>query len=139
MSFVQKLRFVIILNFPIIQKIFKVKMIDTSGFDFMDLIPTQGLKSRMNGETKRNDFLQLLVEAKKGELQAVGKDELDNFERDSQLSGDWQGKKQYLTEENMRAQCVIFFIAGFGTTSRFITFSMLSLALHQDIQDKLRN
>lgn len=134
----QKLKFVFFLNFPIIAKLLGISLLDNPGFKFMEEISAQGLKSRMSGQTTRNDFLQLLVEAKKGELQAVGQDELDTFEKDAQLSGQYQNKKQYLTEEIMRAQCIIFFVAGFSTTSSMITFALLALARNQDIQEKLR-
>lgn len=130
-------KFTIKLQFPSLYNKLGLKMFDVEALDFFDKIFTQGLKARMSGETKRNDFLQLLMEAKKGKLKAVGCDELSSFERDAQIAGT-ERKQECLTDEVLNAQSVIFFIAGFSTTSNFITFVLYALAVHQDVQKKLR-
>lgn len=38
----------------------------------------------------------------------------------------------------MAAQCFIFFAAGFETSSAAAAFALYELAIHQDIQDKVR-
>lgn len=43
-----------------------------------------------------------------------------------------------LTEDEAMAQCVLFFLAGQDTTSSVISFAMYLLALHPDIQARLR-
>ncbi|ODM94329.1 Cytochrome P450 9e2 [Orchesella cincta] len=62
---------------------------------------SQGLKARMNGEEKRNDFIQLVVEARKGVLKGVGADELSSFEKEAQLSGGVKGKNNYLDDDTI--------------------------------------
>lgn len=63
----------------------------------------------------RKDFLDLL-------LQMKGKDECDNS----------------LTLNEIVAQCFVFFLAGFETSSTTITMCLYELARNVEIQDKLR-
>ena len=44
-----------------------------------------------------------------------------------------------MTIDLMAAQCFIFFGAGFETSSTALGFLLLELAMHQDIQNKMRN
>lgn len=46
--------------------------------------------------------------------------------------------EQGLSENDIIAQCFIFFLGGFETSSTTMTFAMLELAQNQDIQEKLR-
>ncbi|CAL8086087.1 unnamed protein product [Orchesella dallaii] len=133
----QIFKFTIAVNFPKVAKMMKLKLMDMEALGFFERILNQGLKARMSGDTtKRNDFLQLLVEAKKGELKAEGKDELESFEKDAQIES--TEKKQWLTEQIMNSQSLVFFFAGLTTASNTITFATYSLAVHPDVQDKLR-
>lgn len=43
-----------------------------------------------------------------------------------------------LTEDEAMAQCVLFFLAGQDTTSSVISFATYLLALHPEVQSKLR-
>ncbi|CAL8086102.1 unnamed protein product [Orchesella dallaii] len=125
------------LKFPTLFKMLGIEVIDMEAFTFFQKIVDQGLRARMSGETtKRNDFLQMMVELKKGELKAEGKDELNAFEKDAQIKTD---KSSFvLTDDVINAQSVTFFFAGFSTTSNFLAFVFYCLAAHQDVQDKLR-
>jgi cytochrome P450 family 6 len=39
---------------------------------------------------------------------------------------------------SLAAQCLIFFVAGYETSSSTMTFCLYELSLHQDIQDRVR-
>ncbi|KAJ8935460.1 hypothetical protein NQ318_021706 [Aromia moschata] len=67
---------------------------------------------RRKNNVFRNDFLQLLV----------------NMKDDGTT----------LTMDEIAAQCFVFFIAGFETSSTTMTFALFELATHPDIQDKVR-
>lgn len=43
-----------------------------------------------------------------------------------------------MTTDLMTAQCFIFFLAGFETSSSTLSFMLLELAQNQHVQDKLR-
>ncbi|ODM91575.1 Cytochrome P450 9e2 [Orchesella cincta] len=103
----------------------------------------QIFKITVEGDVKQNDFQQLLIEARKGELKALGSDDLDSFEKEAEIRDNnsntkFSDKSKILTDEVIIAQGVVFFLAGFTAVSNFISFAAYSLALHQDIQDKLR-
>lgn len=42
------------------------------------------------------------------------------------------------TNELMTAQCFLFFVAGFDTSSLVLSMTLLELALNRDVQDKLQ-
>ncbi|OWR41597.1 cytochrome P450 9e2-like [Danaus plexippus] len=77
---------------------------------------------RILSNTRRNDFLQLLVDA--------------SLKEESELSH--PGAKRYLDEDTVNAQALLFLQAGYETSSTLLSFAIHSLAVHQDIQEKLR-
>ncbi|CAL8086076.1 unnamed protein product [Orchesella dallaii] len=139
----QMIKMAISLQLPKLGRMLNIKFFDEEALDFFEKILDQGLKARMSGSTtKRNDFLQLLVEAKRGELKTVGSDELSSFEKEAQVEEKQEKgkvKKQWLTQQIMNSQSLVFFFAGFSTTSNAITCTAYALALHQDVQERLRN
>ncbi|XP_077284743.1 cytochrome P450 6B1-like [Arctopsyche grandis] len=72
-------------------------------------------QERETTKTKRNDFIDLLLELKHQN------DKID-FEIDDKF---------------MAAQVFVFFIAGFETSSTLMSFALYELARHKDIQSKL--
>lgn len=93
---------------------------------------------------KRNDFLQLMVEARAGELKSeTGDEELDTFEKEAILKDDGSRKtvnsKQIFTDNLTLAQSFIFFVAGFDTVGALLNFAAYLMAAHPDVQEKLYN
>lgn len=66
----------------------------------------------------------------------------NNIERDDMLNllikigTEGQGK---LTIDEITAQCFLFFVGGFETSSSTSTFTLFNLARHLDVQDKVRD
>lgn len=83
---------------------------------------------RESNNIQRNDFLHLLLLLKhKGTTES---------ELNSQNIGN--GFQEKLTLEQIAAQCFVFFIGGYDTSSTTMTFALYELAKNQNIQDKLR-
>jgi len=78
-------------------------------------------------ETAIRDFLQIMLDAQKDEDEDSTADSSD---------GKLQ-KKKTLTREVIVGQTVIFLLAGHETTATTLSFMAYSLAMHQDIQEKL--
>ncbi|KAK4878612.1 hypothetical protein RN001_011118 [Aquatica leii] len=98
--------------FRSINKFFKWKIIPSDVSDFFLSVVRNSAEYRKTNNVVRNDFLQILIELMKGE------------------SG--------LTIEEITAEALVFFLAGFETSSATLTYALLELAAHQDIQQKLR-
>nr|UUB32686.1 cytochrome P450 CYP6BW23 [Dendroctonus valens] len=99
---------------------------ETSEF-FINIV-RQTIQSREQNEIYRNDFMHLLLQLKNhGTLSDCKK-----------IDAASQKSQGVITEEDIMAQCFVFFLAGFETSSTNMTFALLELAQHLDIQEKLR-
>ncbi|KAI5737138.1 hypothetical protein M8J76_010374 [Diaphorina citri] len=78
-----------------------------------DYVVHQNVSYREQNNIKRNDFINIMMELKKTDPD--------------------------ITEELITAQCFLFFLAGFDTSSTVLTFSLYELAKNKSIQSKLRN
>lgn len=142
MSTFQIIKFTLSYRLKKLYQFFNIDILDMEALRFFEAILKSKLKKRMDGEEKRNDFLQLLVEARKGVLEKTQADEFSSFEKEAHIKLEKMDQRkhnnhQFLTDHVMNGQCLSFFFAGFRTTSHFITFAMYALALHPEVQDKL--
>lgn len=92
--------------------------IQTPATDFFIDAVKQAIEAREAGK-KRGDFLDLLLEAR------------DN-------TGD-SNSKYVLNDLSIVAQCVMFLVAGYDTTTSLLSFSSFLLAKHKDQQQRLRD
>ncbi|KAG5868514.1 hypothetical protein JTB14_036998 [Gonioctena quinquepunctata] len=96
---------------------------------FMNVVKNT-VKYREDNNVFRKDFMHLLLQLKnKGK---ISDDENMKTDNEKEVAG------QFLTFNEIAAQCFVFFLAGFETSATTMTFALLELALNQDIQDKLR-
>lgn len=98
-------------------KFFKIKFFPSEVSDFFMSVVKETVEYRIKNKIERNDFLNLLLKLHTAENE--------------------DGK--ILTFEELAAQCFLFFVAGFETSSTASSFALYNLAIHQDIQEKLRN
>jgi cytochrome P450 len=125
------------MQFPWLAKMLQLEFIDMEALHWLKKILNEGLQQRLKGGPKRNDFLQLLADAKKGELKAVAEDELNDFEKDA-MGHIKTGKRILLSDEVLNAQSLLFLLAGLSTTTNFIVFCLYALAAYPDVQKRLR-
>ncbi|KAJ3618158.1 hypothetical protein MTP99_006184 [Tenebrio molitor] len=91
---------------------------------FFSKVVKDTVSYREKNNYTRKDFLQLLIDLKNNKL---AKDE--GYKHDGNT----------LTIDEIAAQCFVFFIAGFETSSTTMTFAMYELSKHQELQDKVRD
>ncbi|XP_063220931.1 probable cytochrome P450 6a14 isoform X2 [Bacillus rossius redtenbacheri] len=113
---------------------------ETESF-FMDLV-RDTVKYREENHVVRNDFLQLLIQLKNRKQVANGQS-MNSVDAKETKNG--YGVKNHqtpdfeLTENLMAAQCFVFFMAGFETSSTTMGFCLHELAVNPDVQKRLRN
>lgn len=88
--------------------------------------------------------MSLLIEARKSGSNLKYEEQSDMTEtgfatvEESAFGKDEKYTKKTLTDDDIYAQCLIFFIAGFDTVSNATTLTLYELAINTDIQDRLR-
>ena len=112
----------LIFNFPKLVQKLHWKMLPDEVSDFFMSLVRDTVKYREKNQIKRNDFLDLLLQLK-------------NCKSIKTDSGE---ELAALTLEEMAAQMVLFFTAGFETSSTTVGFALYELARHEAMQDKLR-
>jgi cytochrome P450 family 3 subfamily A len=83
-------------------------------------------------ENKRTDFLQLMVNARIDDINSV--DSADGTTVEG-TSGLWSRKG--ITHEEIVAQGLLFFVAGYETTANTLSLFAYCMAVNSDCQDKL--
>ncbi|CRK91124.1 CLUMA_CG004812, isoform A [Clunio marinus] len=95
---------------------------DVDVSDFFINVVKDTIRYRKESGTRRNDFMQLLIDMMKDESKEKTFDD----------------GKVTLTLEEIAAQAFVFLFAGFETSSTTMVFCLHLLAHHQDIQDQAR-
>ncbi|XP_063930005.1 probable cytochrome P450 6a23 isoform X2 [Zophobas morio] len=105
-------------TFPDFSRKLRLILSPNDATEFFLNVVKENVSYREKNSYFRNDFIQLLTEIKNKRKC----DETDN-----------------LTVEEIAAQCFVFFLAGFETSSNTMAYAFYELARHQDVQDKLRD
>ncbi|GIY17062.1 cytochrome P450 3A13 [Caerostris extrusa] len=132
---------------PRLMTLLRISIFGGDATDFFKNITLQIIEERKRTGQVRNDFLQLLMDTAK---EVSGNQNLDTSEKDkgdiaTNYAESDAGHQIFktVTSKNLSldelvAQCVIFFLAGYDTTASTLSFASYQLALNQSVQDKLR-
>ncbi|XP_069676170.1 cytochrome P450 9e2-like isoform X2 [Periplaneta americana] len=111
--------------FPRLMEMLGYSLVPGKIADFFRSLVKDTISTREREGIVRPDMLQLLMQAKKGTLQDDNCTEQKN-------------SKTQLDDEDIAAQAVVFFMAGFDTTSTLLCFLTHLLAVHPDVQARLQ-
>lgn len=104
------------------------KIVSRKVGDFFTKIIKESIKMREQHNIVRKDLIHLLLQARKGQLR-------DNEEDATAVATD----ETILTDEDIVAQAVNFFLGGFDTIANQLSFLFHELGLNPEIQQRLRN
>ncbi|CAN7981305.1 unnamed protein product [Ixodes pacificus] len=130
--------------FPGIYKLLRMKAFKPDIFMYFKNICLKGIENRKENKSRKEDFLQLMMDAQNCKVTATAENASSTDEKlfnlDSEIKTDTSLTKgvEALTEDEALAQCVLFFLAGQDTTSSVIAYTLYLLALHPEIQANLR-
>lgn len=128
-GFFRKIKRILISLSPTITRFLKLKLNKVEVSEFIINVIRQTVEYRERNNIERNDMLNLLIKLKNGQ-------HLDN---ENGVSKDSHNSLDSITFNELAAQCFVFFVAGYETSSSTMAFALFELSRHQDIQDKLRN
>ncbi|CAH1726896.1 unnamed protein product [Chironomus riparius] len=110
------IRLFFLTSFRDLAKNLRLKLLPNEVSEFFRGIVRETVEYRTQNKIERNDFLDLLLKVKEG-----------------------QSDEDILTIDQIAAQCFLFFIAGFETSSSTATFVLYNLVQHPEIQEKVKN
>nr|QCY41329.1 cytochrome P450 6PZ1 [Phenacoccus solenopsis] len=127
---------------PTLIKRLKLDFIEKKIQDYFMEIVDETVQYREKNKISRNDFLDLLIALKNNTIIEKFQDtaETDDLEKFLAQVGDKRIKSNIdMSNAMLAAQCFVFFIAGFETSSTTLGFLLLELAQNEEIQNKVRD
>jgi cytochrome P450 family 9 len=140
-SFKSSLKFVGYLTMPWLMRLLSIHILDHEATQFFRKIIASNFHTRETNNIVRNDLIQLLLQMKQGKaLEAGEKKQTETDDGFATVKESSLGQKKVIrdwTEDELMAQCFVFFLAGFDTASTLLHFVAYELALNTEIQTKL--
>lgn len=122
MDFLKKFRLVVRGHYPWLIRILRWKSLDAATENFFISTIKSTMSYREKNEVTRNDFVQLLMEIKKQELEK---------KKNGQETDDL-----VIDDKIITANAFVFFVAGFETTASTLSYCLYELSVNQDIQEQ---
>ena len=105
---------------------------------FRDIV-TDTLKTRAKSGERRNDMIDMMVDAMKqismDKEQKVQEDEMEQFEKDMKFT---HKQKRRLTEQDIISNLIVLLIVGYDTTGMTLAAILWALSENEEVQEKLR-
>jgi len=122
-------------GFTSMLELFKIDTNAPEATKFYRDIVLQSIKLRKQTNERRNDLIDLMLDAIKDEKQHQEEAE-DQYEKDMKLS---HTRKKQLNEFDIVATAFVLLVAGYDTTGINLSYMAYELANNQDIQSRLQD
>uniref|UniRef100_A0A1Q3FR14 Putative cytochrome p450 9f2 n=1 Tax=Culex tarsalis TaxID=7177 RepID=A0A1Q3FR14_CULTA len=139
-SFFVLLKFLFMKTFPSLTLKFKIDILNKNLSTYFKTMIIDNMKQREAHSIVRNDMIHMLMEVRKGTLkhQKEEKDTKDaGFATVEESTVGKSNHSREWTENELIAQCFLFFLAGFETVSIGMTFLSYELTVNPDVQNRL--
>lgn len=133
-------KFFLYRTLPTLSKKLKIQFLSDRITVFFKSLILDTMAERESKKIFRPDMINILMQVRNGSLVTDGQDEkLDTnegfattteFSSKTDINNDW-------SDDELVAQCLLFFLAGFETSSTLLSFLGNELALSPDVQEKL--
>jgi cytochrome P450 family 9 len=139
------LKFIFAFALPKFYKFLRIQCASKEVHDFFHHTVVDAMNERDRKNISRPDVIQLLLQAKKGQLQSTAKEneinekELSNFSANIEYDLGGSKSKSQFDDFDWIAQGFIFFGAGFDTTSNLLQQLSFELARNSDVQRELQD
>ncbi|KAK4882967.1 hypothetical protein RN001_006286 [Aquatica leii] len=128
-GFKNNAKMLLLILFPRVANYLGISLFSKKASEFFRNLVRENIQSREKNGIMRPDMIHLLMEARKGRL---------NNEQEPENDGEKRIKYQ-LTDDDITAQALIFFFAGFDSVSTLMCFMAHELAVNVDVQKRLQN
>lgn len=131
---------------PWLMKLLNMEFLDKESKAFFRSMVLENMRTREENNIFRPDMINIMMQVKKGNLQndelpvsgeAKSTTAADGFSVTEESSVGRTIVKRKWDDDELVAQCLLFFVAGFDTTSNHLSFFSYELALNPAIQAKL--
>jgi cytochrome P450 family 9 len=124
---------------PWLMKKLKLCLMNADASGYFARILNNNFEDREKFGIIRNDMVHLLLQVREGSLQQDKKSKKfdEGFAAVEEILQAKNTTKATWTNDELIAQCFIFFFAGFETISNFLPLLIYELTINRDVQDKL--
>lgn len=138
----QLIQFMIISFLPKVARFFDIKFINNKVSNFFRSLILETMQIRKEKNIFRPDMINILMQVRQGSLSHQSNE--NNLKEGFATVTESQNVsksaiKRVWTDDELVAQGLLFFLAGFDTNSTMLAFAATELALNMDVQEKLYN
>ncbi|RZC39629.1 cytochrome P450 9e2 [Asbolus verrucosus] len=140
-SGLKRFKFMLYGNFPVLTKLLNLKIVNTKVSNFFRSLINETLALREEKNIVRPDLIHMLMMARQGKLKYEDYTDIPEagFAAVQESATGIGGKNiTFLTNEDITAQAVVFFLGGFDTSSSLMCFAGYELAVNPHIQTRLK-
>lgn len=140
-SFVAVMRIMFIVKMPWLARLLNIQFLDASVVQSFRSIVLNTMATRKKENIFRPDMINILMQVRDGSLNRQNDDNTNNL-RDGFATVEESNVGKMIvnrkwTDDELVAQCYLFFLAGFETSSTVLTFISYELVVNPDLQQRL--
>merc|ERR1712018_91401 len=109
-------------------------MANLSAFTFFQNVVEASIKQRKDSKTRRNDLVDLMIDALEGKLDDTSEDSETNTKS---KGTEIEKKSKDISYDSAISTAGILLVAGYDTTGTTMSYALYELAVNQDCQDTL--